>query len=101
MKEDKQHYNFRAVDAMTSGMYEVFAGCCELLFINQGDDPCTVNQVLLKPYPPGHPELIGSVFSVTCNENELYDGYLDLVFAGTGSAPLVQIVQRFYKLPDR
>lgn len=91
-----KYYNVRCNNASASGMYEVYPGCCELLFINQGDETCLMNNVILKPYPTGQPDLVGSVFAITCNEGELYGGMIQLIFDGTGSAPLVQIIQRIY-----
>lgn len=97
--EDWRYYDFRVTDARVSGTYEVYSTTTDLLFINQGDDECKVNGVILKPYT--NPILVGSVFSVPAKEFEIYDGYLILLFTGIGIAPLVQIIQRFLKPKDR
>lgn len=94
-------FSFRTQTLTVGGQLTIDTNCCEILVVNQGDDAAYINGLLLKPYPTGFPQLVGSSFAVDCNDDEEYDGYLELVFAGVGVAPLVQVVQRFYKLPDR
>jgi len=98
---DKKKFSFKAASFTEGGELTVYPNTCEILVVNQGGDAATINGFLLKPFPPGFPDLVGSSITIDCNEEEEYDGYLELVFLGTGTAPLVQVVQRYYKMSDR
>jgi hypothetical protein len=102
MTREFKYFNFHVTTVTEGGSYPVFPNTCELLIINQGGDPCTVNGILLKGFPPGFPDLVGSSVAIDCNEDERYDDdVIEVAFAGTGTAPSVQIVQRFYKNKNR
>lgn len=90
-------YTIKANTYRKSDEVTIIPNCIEWSVINQGDTGCTVNQIYLKPYPPGHPELIGTTFSLSCNEGEVFTGHLTIAFdAAPGADPWIQIVQRYY-----
>jgi hypothetical protein len=97
----RQPYNIKTVSYTEGAEIDVYPETYQILIVNQGGDAATINGFLLKPFPPGFPDLVGSSLSLDCNENELYDDILVLVFLGTGTAPLVQVIQQFYKKADR
>lgn len=65
--------------------------------VNEGDVNVWVNGKLLKPFPPGHPELNGSSWGVSGNRGEIFKGIIRIVVDGTaGGQPQVAIGQKFY-----
>lgn len=70
--------------------------CCNgFIAINKGAVLATVNQIPLKPFPPGFPDLSGESITVGGNRGELYRGRIVVQFAGAGGN--VVIIQKYYK----
>lgn len=81
-----------------SGRVNVEKECYGFSFINKGGSAVRVNQILLKPYPPGHPELSGESFSFVDPEGRILAQSFEVVF-NAGADPFLQIVQ-FIKSTD-
>lgn len=72
--------------------------CCNgWIAINKGDTLVRVNNIALKPYPPGHPELSGESFTAAGNKGEFFHGKLTVVFSDTPGTDLnILIVFKYY-----
>lgn len=91
----KKRYNIYGQDYATAGYIKVAEGCAAVIAINKGDEVAWFNGVRLDPSPAGPPNA-GDSFSFSGNADEVFDGRLELRFAGTGLNPLVIIVQKFF-----
>ena len=56
----------------TSGFVDVLPGCYGFLFVNLGDTAVRVDNVFLKPYPPGRPDLVGASFAYSDDQQREY-----------------------------
>lgn len=65
---------------------------------NMGDDPVRVNGHLLYPGTVG--TSAGESYTEGGNLGEIFMGYLEIQFEGTGADPRVDIAQKFYILDD-
>jgi len=91
---DWKFYAIYAQDIFASQEVQPKADCIDWIAINLGDDPVRVNGIYLLPRLMTG--LSGASFSPEPNECELYAGPLYVIFEGTGTAPWIQIVQRFF-----
>lgn len=57
--------------------------CNSWTVVNLGDIWVTVNGILLKGFPPGHPELTGASTGVNGNYGEIFRGNVDVQSAQT------------------
>lgn len=62
--------------------------------INKGATQAIVNNIKLKPFPPGHPELSGEAFGVQGNKGEIYKGHITIDIDAAGGEVL--LVQKYY-----
>ncbi len=96
---NEQHYDIIAQTYTAGGEIMVDPNCNSWTAINQGDTLVRVNEIELKPFPPGHQELTGAAIAIPGNKDELYRGRIWINFdALPGLNPKVQIIQKFYKL---
>lgn len=75
--------------------------CNSWVVQNIGDIWVTVNGILLKGHPVGHPELTGAAVGVSGNYGEVFKGILNIQSAettpGSGSTSfLVIVIQKIY-----
>lgn len=73
---------------------EVSKYCNGFVARNIGNDTVFINGIQLLPAVA--PGLSGETFSIGGNVGEIYRGRIQIVFAGAGLTPLVEIVQKFY-----
>lgn len=71
----------------------VEVGCYGFIALNKGGDLVTVNDMPLKPFPPGFPDLSGETWGFVDPWRNLYKRPFQISFAGTGTAPLLVLVQ--------
>jgi hypothetical protein len=77
--------------------------CNSWTVVNLGDVWVTVNGMLLKGYPVGHPELTGSSIGATGNYGEIYRGLVNVNSAesttGSGTTEFFCLfIQKIYSL---
>ncbi len=95
-------FNIIAQSYQNSQQLQLEELCNGYTAINTGDTLVYVNNVPLKPYPSGHPELSGESYTVAGNFGEVYvgaNGAISIAFVAGGAAPQVTIIQKFY-LPN-
>ncbi len=82
----------------TGGEIKVDERCNGFTAINTGDTLVFVNNIPLKPFPAGHPELTGAAIAIPGNLGEIFRGRIWIVFGQLpGVTPQVTIIQKFYK----
>lgn len=96
-------FHIAAVDAYFSKSVPADPFCNSWIVQNIGDVWVTVNGILLKGYPIGHPELTGAAVGVTGNYGEIYQGNINVQSAettpGSGTTDFhVLIIQKCYNL---
>ena len=97
IEEKANCYILRVLNVQQSGDFNVFPNCVDWLVINQGDTGARLNGIYLKPYPPGHPELVGSTFSPDGKRDEFMMVPFTVSFDDPlGAMPWLQIVQKIY-----
>lgn len=93
---------FTAVqDAYDSKSFPADPFCNSWTVTNVGDIWVTVNGILLKGYPIGHPDLVGASVGVTGNYGEVYKGNINIQSAqtttGSGTTVFhVIVIQKCY-----
>lgn len=76
----------------------VDAECNSWTAINTGDTLAWVNNIQLKPFPPGQPDLTGAAVAIPGNLGERFKGRIWIVFdSPAGADPQITIVQKYYK----
>lgn len=85
-----------------SNQYEVQPLCNAIMIANIGGDPVFVNEKLLLPGTLNQlsitSNVMGDSYSLGGNENEVYGKKSIVVrFSGTGTNPLVEITQKYFK----
>jgi len=93
--------NYQEITESTSCTIDPF--CNSWTIINLGDIWVTVNGMLLKGYPPGHPELTGASTGQNGNFGEVFKGNISVqsavTTAGSGTTQfLVLFMQKIYNL---
>lgn len=74
----------------TSGNVEVHPLCFGFIFVNKGDLEVRVNNITLKPFPAGHPELSGESFAFVDPKRKLFSRrQFQVQFNGTPTANTV------------
>jgi len=76
-------YNTSIVDCAGPRSVPAGAYCNSWTVQNLGDIWVTVNGILLKGYPIGHPELTGAATGVSGNYGEVYQGNISIQSAQT------------------
>jgi archaellum component FlaF (FlaF/FlaG flagellin family) len=89
-------YNIAPQFYNTSQEVTVDSHCNGWTAVNTGQSDVWVNGFLLKPFPPGHPELNGSALGVMGNKGEYYRGKIAIVFEAGGTDPQIAIIQKYY-----
>lgn len=90
----KYKYNIAVNNYSVSQFVTVQKGCTAFMFTNVGNDTATVNGMVIFPGTPG--TVLGDSRSIAAHKNDVYEGNIQLKFAGVGAAPNVEIVQVFY-----
>lgn len=89
-----QNYNVIVTTYTRQQDIEVNAKCNGWTARNLGDDNVRVNGILL--LPPIAAGTSGESVSVGGNDGEIYTGRLQVVFAGVGVNPLVEVTQKYF-----
>lgn len=79
-----------------SGEIPVDRFCFGFSLINRGADTVKVNNIVLRGYPPGHPELSGESFSFVDPLSRFYTENFTITFESVVD-PRLQIIQFFVK----
>jgi hypothetical protein len=92
-------YNQSTLVYSQGGSIDVIRGCFAFMVTNLGDTTARVNGMLL--YPSATPTTdLGDSRTISGHDGDLFLGDIRLSFTGSGSNPLVEIVQLFYILKD-
>lgn len=96
-REQTQEYDIIAQIFAVGKEVAVDPRCNGWTAVNTGDALVLVNNIALKPYPPGHPELTGAAIAIPGNKWEVFTGRIWIVFPMASANPQVTIIQKFYK----
>ena len=94
MRPNDRKYNISVSNQIKTGNVDVQAGCNGFTATNVGDTIVRVNDVLLYPGTIG--TNLGDSVQIGGNENEIFAGYIKVVFNIGGANPNVQIVQKIF-----
>lgn len=90
-------FDFTVTTVTQSGRVPREQGTFGFSFINKGDTDVTVNQIILKGFPPGFPDLSGESFSYFDQYSRtLGNPNFDITFDALVTVRQLQIIQ-FYK----
>ena len=87
-----------AIPYTAGGTIKRVDNCNGFIAVNTGGDVAYINGQVIYPGVPGTSS--GESVSIGGNLGEIYKGYINLKFAGTGSNPEVTIKQKFYIIKD-
>jgi hypothetical protein len=94
-------YNSSTMQYSSGGQIPVQQGCFAFMFTNIGDQPATVNGMVV--YPSATPTTdLGDSRTISGHEGDLYMGNITISFDATGGGtnPRLELVQLFYILEN-
>jgi hypothetical protein len=94
----RQGYNISVNLYTRSGYVDVVKACNGFTVTNVGDDIVNVNGMILYPGVIG--TSLGDSRSIGGNEGEVYQGNIQVMFAGAGANPSLEVIQKFYSDPQ-
>ncbi len=92
----KRRYWNKSVQVYTEGKrITVEKGAFAFMFTNVGNDKAEIDDMTL--FPSATPlTALGDSKSLTAHECDMYNGRFNLIFAGVGNAPAMEVVQLYY-----